>query len=117
MIIRSRSQSQSQSQPSSKRSVMLQLELPTSDQRIQALKDQPQGEEEDRRRPGRADEVNPNLVPLLRGEAALNLLARYGMDPPLGLEYAKPRFGIAAGLAIGIPLWSVLCLVAWAILR
>ena len=103
---------------------MLQLEISASDQRIQALRDRLQGEDDslqrkndDRRRPGRADDVNPNLVPLLRGEAAPDLLVSDELDPPYGLEHTTPMFGIAVSLVMSIPLLGILGLVAWAILR
>jgi len=103
---------------------MLQLEMSASDQRIQALRDQLQGEDDDlqrrnddRRRPRRANGVNPNLVPLLRGEAAPDLLVSDEIDPPYGLKHTTLRFGIAVILVMSISLWGVLGLVIWAILR
>ncbi len=96
---------------------MLELEMSASDQKIQALRDRLQGEDDDRRRPGRVDDANPNLVPLLRGEAAPDLLVSDDLDLPYGLEHTIPMRGIAVGLAMSIPLWGVLGLVAWAILR
>jgi hypothetical protein len=96
---------------------MLELEMSASDQKIQALRDRLQGEDDDRRRPGRADDANPNLVPLLRGEAAPDLLVSDEIDPPYGLEYAAPMSGIAVSVIMSIPLWGVLGLVTWAILR
>jgi hypothetical protein len=101
---------------------MLQLEMSASDQRIQALRDQLQSEDddlqreiEDRRRPRRANDVNPNLVPLLRGEAAPDLLVSDELDPPYGLEHTTPMFGIAINLIFAMSLLGGL--VAWAILR
>ena len=103
---------------------MLQLETSASDQRIQALRDRLQGEDDDlqrenddRRRPGRSNDVSLNLVPLLRGEAAPDLLVSDEIDPSYGLEHATPMFGIAVALVMSIPLWGVLGLVAWAIRR
>ncbi len=72
---------------------MLQIEMSAWDQKIQALRNQLQGEYDDlqrendeRRRPGRVRGVIPNLVPLLRGEAAPDLLVSAELDPPYGLE-------------------------------
>ncbi len=103
---------------------MLQLEMSASDQRIQAIRDRLQGDDDnlqrkndDRRRPGRADDVNSNLVPLLRGEAAPDPLASGEIDASYGLEHATPMFGIAVGLVMSIPLWGILGLAAWAMLR
>ncbi len=96
---------------------MLQHELSASDQRIQTIRDQLQGEEEDRRRPGRATNVSPHLAALLRGEAATDPLLSDEIDPLYGLEYATPMSGIAVSVIMSIPLWGVLGLVAWAILR
>ena len=103
---------------------MLQLEMSVLEQKIQALRDRLQSEDDDlqreindRRRPGRADDVNPNLVPLLRGEAAPDLLVSDEIDTSYSLEHSTPMVGIAVGLAMSIPLWGVLGLVAWAIRR
>ncbi len=97
---------------------MTKLEIFASDQSIQALRDRLRGEDNDRRRPGRTDDVIPNLVPLLRGEAAApDLLVSDDLDLSHGLEHTIPMRGIAVGLAMSIPLWGVLGLLAWAILR
>ena len=103
---------------------MTQLEMPSSEQKIQApgdcLQDEDHGlprEHKDRRRPGRPDHVNPNLIPLLRGKAVPALLASDGLDPPYGPEHATPLLGIAVSVILSIPLWGVLGLLAWAILR
>ncbi len=96
---------------------MLELEMSASDQKIQALRDRLQGEDDDRRRPGRADDANPNLVPLLRGEAAPDLLVSDRIDPSAGLEHTSLRSGIAVSLVMSISVWGVLGLVARAILR
>ena len=103
---------------------MVQLEMSGSEQKIQALRDCLQGEDDefqrretDRRRPGRAAEANPNLVPLLRGEAEAALLAGDDLDLSYGLEHTTPMLGVAVGMIMSIPLWSLLGLIAWAILR
>ncbi len=103
---------------------MLQLELSVSDQKVQALRDQLQGEDDDlqrgigdRRRLRRAKDVNPNLLPLLRGEAAPDLLVSDEIAASYGLEHATPMVGIAVSLVMGISLWGILGLVIWAILR
>lgn len=96
---------------------MLQLEPSTSDQRVQAIRDQLLGEEEDRRRPGRATDVSPHLAALLRGEAALDPLLSDEVDPPHGLEHTAPVFGIPVTLIFIMPLLGVLGLVAWAVLH
>ncbi len=103
---------------------MLQLEPSASDQRGQAIRDQLQGEDDnlqrqinDCRRRGRADDVNPSLAPLLRGEAIPYRLLSDEIDPPYGLEHTTPMFGIAITLIFTMPLLSVLGLVTWAILR
>ena len=103
---------------------MVQLEVSGSEQKIQALRNRLQGEDDefqrqeaDRRRPRRAAEVNPYLVPLLRGKAEAALLASDDLDPFHGLEHTTPMLGIAVGAIISIPMWSFLGLVAWAILR
>ncbi len=103
---------------------MLELEMSASDQKIQALRDQLQGEDDnlqreidDRRRPRRAKDANPNLVPLLRGEVAPDLLVSDEIDPPYGLEHTTPPFPIAINLIFTMPLLGILGLVTWAILR
>ncbi len=103
---------------------MLQLEMSVLEQKIQALRDRLQSEDDDlqreindRRRPGRADDVNPNLVLLLRGEAAPDLLVSDGIDPPYSLEHTTPPFPIAINLIFTMPLLGILGLVTWAILR
>ena len=102
---------------------MTQLEMLGSEQKIQALRDR-EGEDhnlpreyKDRRRSGRPDYVNPNLVPLLRGEAVPDRLLNNEIELSYGLEHATPLLGIAVSVILSIPLWGVLGLVAWAIFR
>ncbi len=116
--------SRSAAQRSDGKSVMLHLETSASDQKIQALRDQLQGEDnnlqreiDDRRRPRRAKDVNPNLVPLLRGEVVPYRLLNDETDPPYGLEHTTPRFPTAFYIIFITPLLGVLGLVTWAILR
>ena len=115
---------EAQRQPSGERSVMDQLEMSVSDQKIQGLRDRLQGEDDsllreiaNRRRPGRAAEVSPDLVPLLRGEAPPVPPAGGEVEAPHGLEHTTPMFGIADYLTIALPLLGTLGLVAWTILR
>ncbi len=68
----------------------------------------------DRRRPGRTDQVNPTLVPLLRGDLLI--------DPPLSdvTELVESRWGVAhlVGIAAAVfasaLLWAVISFVAQA---
>lgn len=101
---------------------MNQLEMSALDHTIQALRESLQNEDDilqqkndDRRRPGRANYVNPNLVPLLRGEAAPDLLVSDRVDPPCGPEHTTPPFPIY--LIFTVSLWGVFGLVMWDILR
>lgn len=103
---------------------MLQLEMSGSEQKIQALRDRLQGEDDDlqretdnRRRPGRAAKVSQSLVPLLRGEAAPDLLPSDEIESPHGLDYTTPAFESAINLIVILPHLVVLGLVAWAMLR
>ena len=103
---------------------MVELEMSVSDQKIQGLRDRLQGEDDslsreiaNRRRSGRAAKVNPNLVPLLRGEAVLALPASDELNQTYGLEHATPMSGIAVSVLLSIPLWGALGLVAWTVLR
>ena len=98
--------------------------MSVSDQKIQGLRDRLQGEDDsllreiaNRRRPGRAAEVNPDLVPLLRGEAPLVPLAGGELEAPHGLEHTTLIFGIADCLTIALPLLGTLGLMAWATLH
>ena len=97
---------------------MLQLETSGSEQKIQALRDRLQGEDDDlqreqgnRRRSGRVAKVNPDLVPLLRGEAVPNWLLSNEIDPPCSFGQTTPRFAIAADLIVTLPLLCVLGIV------
>ena len=103
---------------------MVQPEMSILEQKSQALRDRLQSMNGDfkhgyanRRRPGRMTKVNPNLVPLLRGEAVSYRLLNDETDPPYGLEHTTPRFGVVVSLIIALPLLGILGLVAWAILR
>ena len=124
VALRSRSPSQRSRNGANGRSAMNQLEMSALDQTIQALREDLQNEDDnlqrkydDRRRPGRANYVNPNLVPLLRGEAASDLLVNDRVDPPCRLEHTTPPFPIAIYLIFTVSLWGVLGLVMWDILR
>ena len=103
---------------------MIQLGTSDAEQKTQSVEGRLQDEDhdlprvyEDRRRPGRRDHVNPNLVLLLRGEAAPPLLASDRLVLPDGQEHALPLFGIAVSVLMSIPLWGVLGLLAWTILH
>ena len=102
---------------------MTQFEMPGLKQNIQALRDHESEdhnlprEYKERRRPGRPDYVNPNLVPLLRGEALPERPLNDEINSSYGLEHATPLLGIAVSVILSIPLWGIFGLVAWAILR
>ncbi len=73
---------------------------------------------QDRRRPGR-DKVNPQLIPLLRDPAALDLvvlLPDVAGEPPETEDLAM-AYGIKAGLALSLPLWALIGGATWALLR
>ena len=70
----------------------------------------------DRRRPGRPDQASPHLIPLLR-TAEIEAAAASGMGDELPFDDAlAPAKGIAVGLLLGVPVWAVIGLVAWAML-
>ena len=103
---------------------MEQLEISVSDQKIQALRDRIQGEDDsllreitNRRRPGRRAKVSPSLVPLLRGEAVPALLASDETNTPPGPEGPGPTLRLVFGLATGMLLLTTLSLAAWVMLR
>ena len=101
---------------------MLQHDTSAFEQKIRDLRDRLQGknddlqrETDDRRRLGRAGDVNPTLIPFLRGEAAPALLVGDELDLPYGLEHTTPLLGIAVSVIFSVPLWSVLGFMVWAI--
>jgi hypothetical protein len=72
-----------------------------------------------RRRPGRRDDVNPSLIPLLRGTASVDVDAESAIiaDAPTEAERMEaekdglaPARGIMFGIALSIPIWTVLVL-------
>ena len=98
--------------------------MSVSDQKIQALRDRIQGEDDsllreiaNRRRPGRRAKASPSLVPLLRGEAVPDLLSSDETNTPPGPESPEPTLRLVFGLATGMLLLSVIGLVAWTILH
>ena len=96
---------------------MVQLEVSGSDEKIQALRDRLQGEDNDRRRPGRTAQDDPKLVQLLRGKAVPYRPLSDEIDPPYGLEHTTPAFGTVVGVIVGILHLSILASMAWTILR
>jgi hypothetical protein len=67
-----------------------------------------------RRRPGRIDNVNPSLIPLLRGTVSPDI-----EDPVAGIpevpatmdvdeDAMAPVRGIIFGIALSVPIWAVL---------
>lgn len=97
--------------------IMVQIEISPSEQKVQAIRDHLRSEDDERRRPGRTADVNPNLVPLLRGEAVPYRLLSDERNPPYELEHATPRFPLATYLILVVPPLGILGLVTWAILR
>lgn len=70
----------------------------------------------DRRRPGRPDHANPNLIPLLR-TAEIEAAGASGKSDELPFENAlEPIQGIVLGLAVSVPLWVALGGIAWVVL-
>jgi hypothetical protein len=67
----------------------------------------------DRRRAGRGETVSPDLIPLLRNPASLEIPPD---DPPAGdriRDDGGPATGIAMGLLLAIPCWCVIALGVW----
>ena len=96
---------------------MVQHETPLSERRIQAIWDRLEDVTYDRRRPGRLDDVNLNLIPLLRGEGTPTLPTSYETDLIYGRENSKRAFGIVAGLVLNMPLWGVIGFASWIMLH
>lgn len=76
---------------------------------------------QDRRRSGRSDHVNPNLVPLLRGHAVTEDAPASGTESgtaedPADDDALAPAQGIAIGLALSVPIWAVIGWIIWAVL-
>ncbi len=70
----------------------------------------------DRRRPGRPDHANTNLIPLLR-TAEIEAAAGSDASDELPFENAlEPIQGIIVGLAVSVPLWVALGGIAWIVL-
>ncbi|MDE2200797.1 MAG: hypothetical protein KGJ41_17440 [Rhodospirillales bacterium] len=75
-----------------------------------------QGEQADRRRPGRQHDVSPQLIPLVRDPT------RSTADAPMPIAEdgeshdLDTAIGILVGTLLSIPLWALLVLVAWSIL-
>ena len=69
-----------------------------------------------RRRPGRPDQVSPNLVPLLRTSPMIEAVPAFeGADGPAD-DALTPARGIAVGLVLSVPLWAMIGGVVWAML-
>lgn len=74
----------------------------------QTLAGNPESQVDDRRRPGRPDQVNSILVPLLRGNLPADALV--GEDTERGDDRGRlaPAVGIAVALGMSVPLWAVI---------
>lgn len=77
----------------------------------------PERQADDRRRPGRPAQVNPTLVPLLRGSLPGDTLV--SEDTELGDDRGRlaPAVGIAVALSMSVPLWAVIGFAVRAILH
>jgi hypothetical protein len=67
----------------------------------------------DRRRAGRGETVSPDLIPLLRNAASIEIPPD---DVPAGdriRDDRGPATGIAMGLLLAIPFWCVIFLGIW----
>ena len=65
----------------------------------------------DRRRLGRIDDVNPTLIPLLRGNVAARRVFEDNFENDLGAT-----IGIIATLKLSVLIWGVIAFVAWCLL-
>lgn len=74
---------------------------------------------EGRRRVGRPDQVNPNLIPLLRHAATVEIPA--SLLDEVSAPYVEDGFGAGRGVvlavALSVPSWAVIGAIAWAVLR
>jgi len=74
---------------------------------------------EDRRRPNRLTRVSPHLISLLRRSTAPNTLTFLLDDvdvPPSSSELAIAR-SVGLGLVLSVPIWTIIGLAIWAVLR
>lgn len=65
----------------------------------------------DRRRPGRIDNINPNLLPLLRNPAPPESADADLVGLPC--DDLKPAKGIVAAILIALPFWILVALGGW----
>ena len=72
-----------------------------------------------RRRPGRTEQVNPHLIPLLRSPATMEIPAPLSTaeDARLFGDDLSAARGIGIGLVLAVPAWAAIGWVAWALLR
>ena len=73
----------------------------------------------DSRRPGRLGQVNPHLVPLLRDPTGAVLPAPVPgtAEPGILEDDLSIARGIGVALVLSVPIWAVIGLVTWALLR
>ncbi len=72
---------------------------------------------DDRRRPGRPAQVNPTLVPLLRGDLPADALLGDGTELVDDRGDLAPAVGVAVALGISVPLWAAIGFAVRAILH
>lgn len=72
-----------------------------------------------RRRPGRLGQVSLHLVPLLRDPAGAVFPAPVPgtAEPGIVDDRLSAARGIGVALVLGVPVWAVIGLVTWALLR
>lgn len=70
----------------------------------------------DRRRPGRPDSVSPTLIPLFRGVPQPGLSSSDDMDLPGDQDSMRATLGVAASVALCMPLWAIIAFIGWAII-
>ncbi|MBN9559944.1 MAG: hypothetical protein J0H14_04335 [Alphaproteobacteria bacterium] len=71
----------------------------------------------DRRRPGRPEHVSPHLIPLLRNAAEAEIPPDDAPVADRTQDDLGPAKGILAGLGLAIPLWGLIGLAVWWVLR
>ena len=96
---------------------MVQDETSPAELESQAIGDSPENLANDRRRAGRLAQVNPTLVPLLRGDLPADALLGGEIELVDSREDLAPAVGIAVAIGASTLLWTAIGFAARAVLR
>lgn len=96
---------------------MAQYETSLVAPELQGIEDSPESVTDDRRRPGRPNQVSPTLIPLLRTTPAPDLPPEDNADLAQDYEELAPAAAIAAIVLVSTLLWGAIGFMGWAIIR